>query len=195
MGNLAKRVATAAVLVPVVLAAIYLDPTPWAVTVFAAAVAWVSMDEYLRMALPVTDADRGGLLRVVTGLLAVAMVVLNATLMSVFERIREFGVMRALGVSPLGVARVVLAEVLTQGVLAMGLAVVGGYALSGYFEHHGIDLRGLVNDASLVGITFDPVWYTRVTSAVLWIPAVSLLAVVLLAALYPGIKAAVIAPA
>lgn len=76
MSNLAKRVATAAVLVPAVLAAIYLDPTPWAVTIFAAAVAWVSMDEYLRMALPVTEEDSGGLLRVVAGALGVAMVVL-----------------------------------------------------------------------------------------------------------------------
>lgn len=76
MGNLAKRVATAAVLVPAVLAAIYLDPTPWAVTLFAAAVAWVSLDEYLRMALPVTDEDSAGLLRVVTGVLGAAIVVL-----------------------------------------------------------------------------------------------------------------------
>ncbi|MCA9552866.1 MAG: ABC transporter permease [Myxococcales bacterium] len=154
---------------------------------------WKTLKPALARMLESTLASQAFMLLITYA--AVAMVVLNATLMSVFERIREFGVMRALGVSPLGVARVVLAEVLTQGVLAMGLAVVGGYALSGYFEHHGIDLRGLVNDASLVGITFDPVWYTRVTSAVLWIPAVSLLAVVLLAALYPGIKAAVIAPA
>ena len=76
MGDLAKRAATAAVLVPAVLAAIYLDPTPWAVTIFAAAVAWVSLDEYLRMALPVTEDDPGTLLRVVVGALSIATVVL-----------------------------------------------------------------------------------------------------------------------
>ena len=126
---------------------------------------------------------------------AVAMVVLNATLMSVFERIREYGVMRALGVSPLGVTQVVLAEVLTQGVIAMVLAAAGGYALSAYFETHGIDLRGVASDASMMGVTFDPIWYTRVTPEVVWIPAASLVVVVLLAASYPGLKAALIAPA
>ncbi|MEX1367051.1 MAG: phosphatidate cytidylyltransferase [Nannocystaceae bacterium] len=76
MGNLAKRIATAAVLVPAVLAAVYFDPTAWAVTIFCAAVAWVSLDEYLRMALPVTEDDGAGLLRVVVGLLGIAIVVL-----------------------------------------------------------------------------------------------------------------------
>jgi ABC-type lipoprotein release transport system permease subunit len=127
--------------------------------------------------------------------LAVAMVVLNATLMSVFERIREFGVMRALGVTPLGVAMVVLAEVLTQALVAMLLAAAAGYAVSAHFETHGIDLRSLASDVSMMGVTFDPTWYTRVTPSAVWGPAASLVVVVLLAALYPGLKAAVIPPA
>ena len=123
MGNLAKRVATAAVLVPVVLAAIYLDPTPWAVTVFAAAVAWVSMDEYLRMALPVTDADRGGLLRVVTGLLAVAMVVLPVA----FDPGR------------------VLAPLLMLSAIAVGFSALARPAqLPDAGRHFGVCLSGLV---------------------------------------------------
>jgi phosphatidate cytidylyltransferase len=74
MGDLAKRFATAAVLVPAVLVAIYLDPTGWAVTAFAAAVAVVSLDEYLRMALPVTAEDPARLLRAIAAALAVALV-------------------------------------------------------------------------------------------------------------------------
>lgn len=80
MGDVLKRFGTAAVLVPVVLAVIYLDPTPWGVAAASALVAWIALDEYLRMALPVGETDRGGLLRVVTGLLAVAIVVLPAVL-------------------------------------------------------------------------------------------------------------------
>jgi len=80
VGDVAKRFATAAVLVPAVLAAIYLDPSPWAVTAVAAAVAWISLDEYLRMALPVTAEDRGGLLRLVAGLFGVAIVALPVVL-------------------------------------------------------------------------------------------------------------------
>lgn len=74
MGDLAKRFATAAVLVPAVLVAIYLDPTGWAVTAFAAAVAIVSLDEYLRMALPASDDDPAYLLRGSAAVLAAAIV-------------------------------------------------------------------------------------------------------------------------
>lgn len=76
MGDVLKRLGTAAVLVPIVLGVIYLDPTPWAATIASAIVGWIALDEYLRMALPVTEDDRGGLLRVVTGLLGVAIVIL-----------------------------------------------------------------------------------------------------------------------
>ncbi len=76
MGDVLKRAATAAVLVPMVLGAIYLDASPWAVAIACAVVAWISLDEYLRMALPVTEEDSGGLLRAVTGLLGVAIVLL-----------------------------------------------------------------------------------------------------------------------
>ncbi len=127
--------------------------------------------------------------------LAVAMVVLNATLMSVFERIREFGVMKALGVSPFGIAQVVFFEVMAQGVIAMCGAVAAGWSISKYFEVYGIDLSSLSSGASLMGVAFDPIWYTRVTTEGVVLPALSLLLVVLLAAIYPGAKAAVIAPA
>jgi phosphatidate cytidylyltransferase len=80
VGDFVKRLATAAVLVPIVVAVIYLDPTHWAATVSCAIVGWIALDEYLRMALPVTAEDRGGLLRLVTGLLAVAVIVLPAVL-------------------------------------------------------------------------------------------------------------------
>lgn len=80
MGDVLKRFGTAAVLVPIVLGVIYFDPTAWGVIVSSAIVAWISLDEYLRMALPVSETDRGGLLRVVTGSLAVAIVALPAVL-------------------------------------------------------------------------------------------------------------------
>ncbi|MCH9681047.1 MAG: phosphatidate cytidylyltransferase [Deltaproteobacteria bacterium] len=76
MGDVLKRAGTAGVLVPIVLAAIYLDESPWAVGAACAIVGWISLDEYLRMALPVTETDRGTLLRVVTGLLGIGIVML-----------------------------------------------------------------------------------------------------------------------
>lgn len=75
MRDFLTRFATAVPLVVALLAAILLDPTPWSVVAFAAVVAMLALDEYLRMALPVRDEDRALGLRVAAGLCAAAIVV------------------------------------------------------------------------------------------------------------------------
>ena len=76
MSNLAKRFATAGVLIPIVLAVIYLDDTAWGVGAFAAVFAAIGLDEYLRMALPVSEEDPAWLLRATGWALAAAMILL-----------------------------------------------------------------------------------------------------------------------
>jgi phosphatidate cytidylyltransferase len=76
MGDLAKRLATAAVLVPALLAVIFLDPTRWGVLAFAAVVTVIAHDEVLRMALPVSPDDRAPGLRTLLAALAGAIVAL-----------------------------------------------------------------------------------------------------------------------
>lgn len=75
MGETAKRFATAAVLVPAVLLAIFLDATHWSVVGIAVLFATGAQDEYLRMALPVTDSDKAVTVRAVAALFGVAVVV------------------------------------------------------------------------------------------------------------------------
>jgi phosphatidate cytidylyltransferase len=70
MGDLAQRVATAAVLVPALLAVIFLDPTRWGVLAFATVVTMIAYDEFLRMALPVGAGDRAIGLRLVAAVLS-----------------------------------------------------------------------------------------------------------------------------
>jgi phosphatidate cytidylyltransferase len=64
VGDLGKRLATAGVLVPLVLAAIYADATPWGILALVGVVGALALDEYLRMALPVTPDDPAWSLRV-----------------------------------------------------------------------------------------------------------------------------------
>lgn len=123
MSNLAKRVATAAVLVPIILAALYLDPSPWAMTACSAIVAIVALDEYLRMALPVTEEDPAWLLRGVSAVLALLLVVLPV----------QFGPGPVFG------------PVLTAGALAIGFATLARpAALPDAGRHIGVCLSGLI---------------------------------------------------
>lgn len=76
MGETAKRIATAAVLVPLVVLAIFVDPTHYGVLAFAIVFGTGAMDEYLRMALPVSDKDPAWGLRGACAALSVAIIVL-----------------------------------------------------------------------------------------------------------------------
>lgn len=125
---------------------------------------------------------------------AIAMVVLNATLMSVFERIREFGVMKALGVTPRQVTGVIFVEVMTQASLASLLALAVGVPISLWFQAHGIDLSTIADDMSFGGVAIDPIWFCELNATAVVLPIASLFMMVGAAALYPGIKAAVISP-
>jgi ABC-type antimicrobial peptide transport system permease subunit len=121
------------------------------------------------------------------------MLILNAMLMAVFERIREFGVLKALGVGPFDVMRMILIE---SGIQT-GIAVVVGLALGVpgvlYLAHTGIDLSQL-GGVSVLGIAFDPIWRAAITRGVFTGPVLTLLLIVAVAVLYPALKAAWIRP-
>jgi ABC-type lipoprotein release transport system permease subunit len=122
--------------------------------------------------------------------LACALVVFNAMLMSVFERIREFGVMRALGLSPWQLYVTISLEALFEGVGACLLALLMGLPLSLRMQTHGLDLRFLMKDsASFGGLAFDPILTTWVTPDVVWPPLAALMALSLVAVAWPAWKA------
>ena len=126
--------------------------------------------------------------------IAVAMVVLNAMLMSVFERIREFGVMRAIGVGPWQLFSLIYTETLIQVCIAVVLAFIFGLPLAWYFQLNGIDLTQFISGMSFGGIAFDPIWRAELTQRSVMAPLVTLVLIALVAVLYPAIKAAVIQP-
>lgn len=125
---------------------------------------------------------------------AVASVVLNAMLMSVFERIHEFGIMKAIGVSPWFIVSLVYAETLVQTVLASILGLSSGAALAFYLQKHGIDMSAISSGFSFAGVALDPIWYAHVTAFSLWIPVLFLFVVAAIAVIYPAVKVALLRP-
>ncbi len=123
----------------------------------------------------------------------VAILIVNAMLMSVFERIRELGVLKALGVGP----GHVLGLILIEGGLQTAIAIVVALTLSvpglAYLADHGLDLSG-IGGMSVAGIAFDPVWRGVVTPWTIVGPVLTLLFIVAVSVLYPALKAARISP-
>ena len=149
------------------------------------------------MARMVDTAGAGTYIMLLIVYSAIGMVVLNAMLMNVFERIREYGIMKALGMGPWRIASLVYAEAALTALIACALAALGGGALSWWAQTSGIDLSAFSGGADMAtfgGMAFDPVWYARLTPASVIRPLVTLAVVVMFAALYPCAKAALIRP-
>jgi ABC-type lipoprotein release transport system permease subunit len=139
-------------------------------------------------------ADSQMIILVIITYTAVAMVVLNAMLMTVFERIRELGIMKAMGVTPWQLMLLVYAETFIQVFAAGVLACLSGISLSRYYESHGIDLSSLAEGASIGGVAVDPIWRAYLTPRAVTVPVSFLFIIAFIAVLYPAVKAALIQP-
>ncbi|MGI5861439.1 MAG: ABC transporter permease [Myxococcales bacterium] len=120
--------------------------------------------------------------------------VLNTMLMSVLERTKELGVLRALGLRP----RQVVALVLCESLLLASVAAVGGTALGlladGYLVIYGLDLTRFIGDFSFGGIAFSPVLRGEVQIGRIGATLVGLFAVTLVASVWPALRAGRLQP-
>ncbi len=140
------------------------------------------------------DAGRAAMLMM--GLivyLAIAILILNAMLMAVFERIRELGVLKALGFGPFMLFGLILIESGLQTAFAIVIGLALGAPAILYLAHVGIDM-GTLAGTSMMGIAMDPIWRAAIHPHVFTTPVVMLISIVFLAVIYPASKAALIQP-
>ena len=124
--------------------------------------------------------------------IAMGFGIVNTTLMAVFERIREFGLLKALGMKPWWIIRGVLTEsflLLVMGMAAgniMGLLTI--FALSG----SGIDLSAFAAGAEWAGIS--RVIYPVIHAKDVTVANLVVFVLGLLVSIYPAAKAARFTP-
>lgn len=140
------------------------------------------------------DSARGAMyIMFVVVYLAVAILILNATLMAVFERLRELGVMKALGVGPVELLVLVFSESLIQVALAIVLGLGLGIPGLWYLERVGLDL-GMLAGTSVMGMSMETIWYASISGVVFAGPIGILVFIVVVAVAYPALRAARIEP-
>jgi ABC-type lipoprotein release transport system permease subunit len=121
--------------------------------------------------------------------------VINTMLMSVFERTRELGVLRALGLRPGKLVWLVVLESFFLAGLASTIGLVMGGLLDWYMVVHGLDFSGAMPDGfSFEGIMLDPVMHGEVRALGVIAPVVAVFFVSVLASLWPAWRAAKLQP-
>lgn len=140
------------------------------------------------------DSTRG-LIGIVYAIIyiAVAILVLNAMLMAVFERIREFGVMKAIGYSPAMVFAVITVESAIQTALGTLIGLVLALPVMAYLSTTGID-TGALGGMEMMGMSMQQNWLGIYTPDVVAVPIATLWIMVGVAALLPALRAARIGP-
>ncbi len=127
----------------------------------------------------------------------VAFAIANTFLMAVMERVREFGLLNALGLRGRGVAGLLLTETVLMTALAMSIGFALGFAGHLAASHWGIPVAMWgVESMEVSGVDFASlVMRSKITPAK-WVAASILVALVTLgSALYPAWRASRLAPA
>lgn len=128
-------------------------------------------------------------------LFVAALGVVNTMLMAVFERTRELGVLKAIGMSPFAIVRMMMAETFLLILLGGLSGLVLGLGLDVYLMVEGLDLSGSTGGMTIGNVGINPVIYGVITPAGVLYPLMILLGITMVAAIYPAVRAARMQPA
>ncbi len=121
--------------------------------------------------------------------------ILNTMLMSVLERVREFGVMMALGMSPRNLFGLVMLESFWLAVIGLIIGVIITIPWYWFMTETGLDLSGAYgDDFSFGGVLIDPVFKIRLFQESIIAILIGLFSLALLSGAYPAWRAGRIPP-
>jgi ABC-type lipoprotein release transport system permease subunit len=121
----------------------------------------------------------------------IALGIVNTLFMALYERMFEFGVLRAIGTRPFGIWKMIVSEAGSLAILSIGLGMVLGLVVTSVFARIGIDYRGIEMGGMTVQDLIYPVLYVRQFIVYpLWV-----LLFTIIVGIYPATYAARLKPA
>lgn len=127
----------------------------------------------------------------------VAFAIANTFLMAVMERVREFGLLNALGLRSGGISRLLLAETALMTAVAMVAGFALGFALHLAVSHWGIPVSAWgVDSMEVSGVDFASMTMRSKLNPMKWaLASLGVALITLSSALYPAYRASRLTPA
>ncbi len=127
-------------------------------------------------------------------LLVACSAIANTMLMIVFERTKEIGMMKALGLNNLSIVGLLTIEASIIGVVGSFIGTIGGTILSYWLKYKGIDIS-MVSSTASADMPFGPIIYVAPTPFIIATAFLVGLLVTVIVALLPISRATRINPA
>lgn len=126
-------------------------------------------------------------------LLGLAFGIVNAMLMAVMERVKEIGMLMAVGMNRRRVFGMIMLETIFLSITGGIIGILGGWALVAYFSEAGIDLSTVAEGLSEVG--YASTAYPSIGTSYYFIVAGMVIITAIISSVYPARKALKLRPA
>lgn len=144
------------------------------------AVSWVKILPELKNVLDMTNISMA-----VMGIILFVVVVfgiINTLFMSLYERMFEFGILRAVGTRPSGVRKLIIFESAVLAAISIVIGVILGFIISMMLLKWGIDYRGI----EMAGATMSEMLYPVINLRQFIIYPISVFIFTIIVGLYPA---------
>lgn len=121
----------------------------------------------------------------------VAVIIMHALFMSLYERMFEFGVLRAVGTRPVNMALIIFLESASLSLISILLGLGLAFLVMQIFSVYGINYKGI----EFAGVTITELMYPVMTIKQFTIYPFLIFIFALIAAIYPAVFAAKLTPA
>ncbi len=153
------------------------------------AIGWKEMVPQLDSVIEMSYISTAITLFLVFGI--VGLTIMNSLFMSLYERMFEFGVLRAIGTRPVRMAAIIILEAASLALISMVIGTTIGFAFIKYFSINGINYKGI----EFAGVTITELIFPFFTIEQFTLYPLLTILFSVTAALYPAIYAARLTPA